>query len=114
MHSTGYKKNAVQKSYATPLFLVNEKCTLITQVWQNLALPCALASFGPLPPQNRAASKAMKSQRLNGFYSSERPYLTGPFRVYPTFSPWISPLTQALAPKMLGLSRLKVRRKAWV
>jgi hypothetical protein len=32
------KRNPVQKSYARPLFPVNEKCNLITQVWQNLAL----------------------------------------------------------------------------
>jgi hypothetical protein len=49
MHSTGPKKNAVQKSYAMPVFLVNEKCTLITQVWQNLALPFAPDCFLPIP-----------------------------------------------------------------
>jgi hypothetical protein len=37
-------QNPVQKSYARPLFPVNEKCNLITQVWQNLALNDPLGS----------------------------------------------------------------------
>jgi hypothetical protein len=103
MHSTGSKKNAVQKSYATPLFLVNEKCTLITQVWQNLALPFALDGFRPRSRSQPGALQNQEKPVLRPLYGSEPPGLTGSFRVYTTFSFWISPFTQALAPQMLGL-----------
>jgi hypothetical protein len=68
MHSTGLVKNAVQKSYARPLFLVNEKCKLITQVWQNLALTDPSRGLPPgVDVEDRPEAKMLKSLHFGGF-----------------------------------------------
>jgi len=64
MHSTDLEKNAVSKWYARPVFSVNEKCNVITQVWQNLALfdRFRLASPRPLrgkPGESQSDEKSV-------------------------------------------------------
>ena len=104
MHSTGSKKNACRKIVCYATFPCQRK---MHADYPSVAKPCTSIRPGCRPPRalgtNLAQEKTMKSQRLKGFYSSERPYLTGSFRVYTAFPLWISLLTQALAPKMLGL-----------
>jgi len=104
MHSTGSEKNAVIKSYARPLFPVNEKCNLITQVWQNLALlhgsrsACAepLSGDAARPRAEKIRALADLTPRTHRIDLVSSGFVRLPF--------WIGPLTKALAPKMLEMS----------
>jgi hypothetical protein len=59
------RKNAVPKSYARALFLVNEKCKLITQVWQKVALTGATRlAVSQMPLDRPPDRKIMKKQTL--------------------------------------------------
>jgi hypothetical protein len=103
MHSTALEKNAVTKSYASAVFPVNEKCTLITQVWQNLALFPRSMWFA----QHRAgraprSHKAMKNTGLWRLYAPSTPRVMPVYQGLVRLARWTGPLTPALAPEMLG------------
>jgi hypothetical protein len=80
------RKNALQKSYASPLFLVNEKCKPITQVWQNLALINRAEMVEVIPERARlSAPDAQKRPLPYGFrapYALSYPFMGGSHRVW--------------------------------
>ncbi len=64
-------------------------------------------ALGSNPPESRTK----ESRRFDGFYGSERPDLTGSFRVYTTFSFLDFPLNSGFGPQDAWIVRLNVRRE---
>jgi hypothetical protein len=104
MHSTGLKEECCTKIVCYATFPCQRK---MHADYPSVAKPCtsvgSVLAFAQRPRHKPGGVENHESQRLHGFYGSERPDLPRSFRVYTTFSFWISLLTQALAPKMLGL-----------
>src|SRR5258708_6761561 len=114
-HSTGSEKNAVAKSYATLLFLVNEKCNVITQVWQNLALSdCLRAPSSHFRVETSGSQGRRKVSALTAL-GLRTPRVSRVSLAFPPVPCGIPVRTQDLAPKMLEIVGIKPFRKgcAW-